>query len=64
MGTEGLGVPATGGSFSESHATIIPWERRLAEKGSYWSPSAPKGAEVTLEGEELYTRVGENHFPL
>lgn len=63
--TEGLGVRATGRSVGKSHSTIIRWERRLANQGSKWSPPAPEGAEVTLEGDEVYTRrVGENLPPL
>jgi transposase-like protein len=61
--TEGLGVRATGRSFGKSHASIIRWERRLADQGDDWSPPAPAGAEVTLEGDEVYTRVGENLPP-
>lgn len=30
--TEGLGVLATGRCFGKSHASIIRWERRLAEQ--------------------------------
>lgn len=62
--TEGLGVRATGRSFGKSHASIIRWERRLADQEDNWSPPAPAGAEVTLEGDEVYTRVGENLPPL
>jgi hypothetical protein len=29
----------------------------------HWSPPAPEGGEVTIEGDELYTRVGENLPP-
>lgn len=58
--TEGMGVRATGRSFGKAHSTIIRWERRLATQASQWSPPAPGGAEVTLEGDEVYTRVGEN----
>jgi transposase-like protein len=61
--TEGLGVRATGRSFGKSHASIIRWEHRLADQGDNWSPPAPAGAEVTLEGDEVYTRVGENLPP-
>src|SRR5512146_986751 len=56
--TEGLGVRATGRSFGKSHATIIRWERRLADQVAQWSPPAPTGSDVTLEGDEVYTRVG------
>jgi hypothetical protein len=62
--TEGLGVRATGRSFGKSHATIIRWERRLADQVAQWSPPAPTGSDVTLEGDEVYTRVGANLPPL
>jgi transposase-like protein len=61
--TEGLGVRATGRSFGKSHSTVIRWERRVAQQVSQWSPVAPAGADVTLEGDEVYTRVGENLPP-
>jgi transposase len=62
--TEGMGLRAAGRSLGKSHSTIIEWERRLAKKLSKWSPAAPIGAEVTIEGDEVYTRVGENRSPL
>jgi len=67
--TEGLGVRATGRSFGTSHSTIMRWERRLAHSIEHWSPPAPSGATVTVEGvtvegDEVYTRVGENLPPL
>jgi transposase len=62
--TEGLGVRATGRSFNKSHSTIIRWEHRLAKQVSQWSPPAPAGSDVTVEGDEIYTRVGENLPPL
>lgn len=62
--SEGLGVRATGRAFGKSHATIIKWERRIAAQTEAWSPPAPAKAEVTLEGDEVYTRVGENLPPL
>lgn len=61
--SEGLGVRATGRSFGKSHSTIIEWERRLAAQAGQWSPPAPAESDVTLEGDELYTRVGENLPP-
>ena len=61
--TEGLGMRATGRSFGKSHSTIIRWEQRLAQQASEWSPPAPAGSAVTLEGDEVYTRVGENLPP-
>jgi transposase-like protein len=62
--TEGMGVRATGRSFGKSHSTIIRWEKRVANSMEHWSPPAPTGADVTVEGDEVYTRVGENLPPL
>ena len=62
--TEGMGVRAAGRSFGKSHSTILRWECRLATQASQWSPPAPDGADVTIEGDEVYTRVGENLPPL
>ncbi len=61
--TEGMGVRATGRVYHKSHATILRWEERLARQSEHWSPPAPEGSEITLEGDELYTRVGENLPP-
>ena len=61
--TEGLGVRAAGRSFGKSHATIMRWERRLANQVAQWSPPVPAGSDVTLEGDEVYTRVGANLSP-
>jgi transposase-like protein len=61
--TEGLGLRATGRSFTKSHNTITRWEQRLSNQLNQWSPPAPKGAEITLEGDEVYTRVRENLPP-
>lgn len=61
--TEGLGVRAAGRLFGKSHSTILRWEDRLAVQADAWSPPAPAEREVTLEGDEVYTRVGENLPP-
>lgn len=61
--TEGLGVRATGRACDVSHSTIIRWEQRVASKEADWSPSAPKDADITVEGDELYTRVKRNSPP-
>ena len=62
--SEGMGMRGTGRVYGKSHATIIRWQERLARQGEAWSPPTPEGSEVTLEGNELYTRVGENLPPL
>ncbi|WOB43166.1 hypothetical protein HNI00_08350 [Thermoleptolyngbya oregonensis NK1-22] len=61
--TEGMGVRATGRSFGKSHSTILRWEERLVNQLSQWSPTAPETAELTVEGDKVYTRVGENLPP-
>ena len=61
--TEGMGARATGRTFGKSHTTILRWEARLAEQTEQWSPPGPQGTDVTVEGDEVYTRVGENLPP-
>lgn len=61
--TEGMGVRAAGRTFGKSHTTIMRWEQRLASKIDEWSPPAPGGSDVTVEGDEVYTRIGENLPP-
>ena len=63
MRTEGLGIRATGRVLGKSGGSIINWEKRLSEQVLNWSPPAPEKSEVTLEGDEVYTRVGENLPP-
>ncbi len=58
--TEGLGARATGRIFGKSHSTILRWEERLANWVDAWSPPAPAEREVTLAGDDVYTRVAEN----
>jgi hypothetical protein len=57
--TEGMGVRATGRVYNTSHATILRWEEQLARQREHWSPPAPEGSEITLEGDELYPHVGK-----
>ena len=57
MRGEGNGLRATGRILGKSHATIIGWEKHLEKTAEKWSPAAPEEADVTLEGDELYTRV-------
>jgi transposase-like protein len=60
---EGLGVRATGRVVGKSASRITAWEERLSKQLKNWSPNAPTGGEVTVEGDEVYTRVGENLPP-
>jgi transposase-like protein len=61
--SEGLGIRATGRVLDKSGGSIINWEKRLSAQVANWSPPAPEGSEVTVEGDEIYTRVGENLPP-
>jgi transposase-like protein len=54
--SEGLGIRATGRVLEKSGGSIINWEKRISAQVSNWSPPAPEGSEVTLEGDEVYTR--------
>jgi hypothetical protein len=42
---------------------LFALERRVAQQVGQWSAPAPDGADITLEGDEIYTRVGENLPP-
>ena len=61
--TEGMGARATARTLEKSHSTILRWEQRLAQKCADWSPPAPSDNDITLEGDELYTRVHGNFPP-
>lgn len=63
MRTEGTGIRSTGRILEKSDSTVIRWEQRVADKVSAWSPPAPPGIDVTVEGDELYTQVGRNFSP-
>lgn len=63
MRTEGMGVRATGRVLEKSHVSIINWERRVAEVETAWNPSAVPGGDITVEGDEVYTRVNANFPP-
>lgn len=34
------------------------WEKRLEDQAQNWPHPAPAGSDVTLERDEVYTRVG------
>jgi len=61
--TEGMGIRATVRVIEKSHATIINWERRVAVKESAWTPPAPANGDITVEGDELYTRGARKPSP-
>ena len=60
---EGLGLRATARVLGKSPSSIINWEEHLSTQLCEWSPPAPDGADVTMEGDEVYTRVGKNLPP-
>jgi transposase-like protein len=61
---EGLGIRATARILDKAPSSISNWEERLSTQLKSWSPQAPLDGEVTIEGNEVYTRVGENLPPL
>jgi hypothetical protein len=63
MRSEGMGVRASGRVLDKSHSTILRWQQRVAQQEADWAPGAPTTEDVTLENDELYTRVGENLPP-
>ena len=64
MRSEGMGIRASGRVLEKSHTSIMRWEQKVATQSEQWSPPAPAEADITVEGDEVYTRVGENLPPL
>lgn len=60
---EGLGVRVAARVVGTSPSCITDWEERLSMHLPAWSANAPERGEVTIEGDELYTRVAENLPP-
>jgi hypothetical protein len=54
---EGLGIRATGRVLGVAANSVINWEKQLATAISNWSPPAPTSGEVTIDGDEVYTRA-------
>ena len=63
MRGEGMGVRASSRVLDVSHSTILRWEERMVAQAEQWSPTAPENSDLTLEHDELYTRVGKNLPP-
>jgi transposase-like protein len=63
MRSEGLGMRATARVIGVALNSVIKWEQRLSNCLSEWSPPAPEKGDITIEGDEVYTRVGENLPP-
>ncbi len=60
MRSEGMGIRASGRVLEKSHVSIMRWAQKLATQSQQWSPDAPAAGDITVEGDEVYTRVGEN----
>ena len=58
--SEGLGVRATARVVGKAHSSIQNWEARMVEQETEWSPTPSCEQTVTLEGDELYTKVEKN----
>ena len=58
--SEGLELRAAGRVSGSSHSSVVRREARLANHQEHWSPPPAPETEVTLEGDELYTKVGKN----
>ena len=61
--SEGLVIRAAARVFDKAPNTIITWEEHLSAQFKDWSLPAPDNSYVTLEGDELYTKVIENFPP-
>ena len=64
MRGEGMSVRASARVMNCSHSTIMGWEQKMAAQEQQWSPQLPAEQSITIEHDELYTRVGENLPPL
>ncbi len=60
MRSEGIGIRAAGRVEGVHHKTVASWEARLARQAPAWSPAVCEGSDVTIEADELYTRVEKN----
>lgn len=50
MRSNGMGLRASGRVESLSPTTVGIWEKRLAAQFQDWSPPAPAGSDITIEG--------------
>lgn len=58
--SEGLGVRATARVVKKAHSSIQCWEMRMAKQEGEWSATPSNEQGITLEGDELYTKVEKN----
>lgn len=64
MRSEVDGLRGIARTLEKSHSTIIGWEKPLALMAEKWSPPAPEQQNITLEGDEVYTRVKKTFRPI
>jgi hypothetical protein len=57
MRREGMGIRAARRVEGVHHKTVARWEARQAPA---WSPPVAEGSDITIEADELYTRVEPN----
>ncbi len=60
MRSEGMGIRAAGRVEGVHPKTVARWEARLDRQAPAWSPAVAEGSDVTVEADELYTRVEKN----
>ena len=58
--SEGLGVRAAARVVKKSHSSIMCWEERMSAQAAEWSATPSEEQAVTMEGDELYTKVEKN----
>jgi transposase-like protein len=63
MRGEGLGIRATARVVRVAPNSVINWEECVSSFLTKWSPPAPERGDITIEGDEVYTRVVENLPP-
>ena len=61
---EGMGYEQLGDLLAILTPRSCALENRLANQLSQWSPVAPETADLTVEGDEVYTRVDKNLPPV
>jgi hypothetical protein len=58
-----MGIRTSGRVLEKSHVSTMRWEQKLANQSQQWSPPAPAGSDITVESDEVYTRISENLPP-
>ena len=57
LGTEGMGIRASGRVLEKSHVSIMRWEQRLADQQQQWESTRTSGRKhYSRRGRGLYSR--------